>query len=179
MPVQQILNLTFAEDVPQVWRLKNKSSVWNNRTALQLRFLMGQRFGFAFNLLLLKADRRGTEAHAETDFQCWGSYKTLCGGLRGVSKMPKQAKKERDKEGSSASFNLFLSGEATLVWTWISGEGKGGLTVDKTAFQGNPAAGRCHLPPSICRHRAFLSDILSCSSGCLLERTLCRSISQQ
>lgn len=57
--------------------------------------------------------------------------------------------------------------------------GQGGLTVDKAAFQSNPTAGRCHLPPSICRHRTFLGDILNCSSGLLLERTLCRSISQQ
>lgn len=42
--------------------------------------------------------------------------------------------------------------------------GQGGLTLDKTT------AGRCHVPPSICRHRTFLSDILNCSSGCLLER---------
>lgn len=38
--------------------------------------------------------------------------------------MPKQAKQEHDKEGSSASLNIFLSGEATPVWTCISGGGK-------------------------------------------------------
>lgn len=90
--------------------------------------------------------------------------------------MLKQVKQERDKEGSSASFNIFLSGEVATVQTCISGEG---LTVDKTAFQSNPTAGRCHLPPSICRYRTFLNDILNCSSRLVLERTPCSSISQQ
>lgn len=57
--------------------------------------------------------------------------------------------------------------------------GQGSLRVDKTAFQSNPTAGRHHLSPSICSHRAFLSGILDSSSGCLFERTACRSISQQ
>lgn len=59
--------------------------------------------------------------------------------------MPKQAKKERDKEGSSASFNLFLSGEATLVWTWISGEGKGGSHSGQNSLSGQPSSWQ--MPP--------------------------------
>lgn len=108
---------------------------------MQLRFLMGRRCGFAFHLLLLKAGRRGTEADAETGFQSqhdWffqRPYKTQGGGLRVVSKTPKQAKQEHDKEGSSASFTIFLSGEVTAVWICISGEGKGVSQWTKQPFR--------------------------------------------
>lgn len=49
--------------------------------------------------------------------------------------MPKQAKQERDKEGSSALFNIFLPGEVTTVWTCISGEGKGVSLWTKQPFR--------------------------------------------
>lgn len=49
--------------------------------------------------------------------------------------MPKQAKQERDKEGSSALVNIFLSGVVTPLGTCISGEGKGVSQWTKQPFR--------------------------------------------
>lgn len=75
-------------------------------------------------------------------------------------------------------FAIFLSGEVTAVWICISGEGKGVSEWTKQPFRATQQLAD-QLSPSICSHRAFLSGILDSSSGCLFERTACRSISQQ
>lgn len=67
--------------------------------------------------------------------------------------MPKQVKREHDKEDSSASFNIFFTGDGTgevaAVQTCSSGEGKGSHCGQCFAFQRNLTAGtHQHLPPS-------------------------------
>lgn len=76
------------------------------------------------------------------------------GGLRGVSKPPKQAQQECDKEGSSALLNAFPCGEVTAVWTCISGEGKGVSQWTKQPFRATQqlAEATSPLPSAVTKH---------------------------